>query len=127
MLAGCWISVSASPQADRAADQVEPVHHRNARGIATLQLKRDHAAKAIHLALGEGVLLKRGKPGIVYARDRRMVLQHFCNLHCAVGVTLDAQLQRLQTAQDQHRIERSEHRASHVFDADHADLCHILG
>ena len=47
--------------------------------------------------------------------DRRMCLQPGCDRHRRCGMALDPQLQRLQPAQDQHAVERRQHRARHVL------------
>ena len=114
------------PQADGAADQCKPVHHRDTSAIAAFQLKRDHAAKARHLALGQVVLFERGEARIVDPRNARMSIQHLRHLHRVLSMALHPQFQRLQSAQDQHGIEGREHGAGHVFDTDHANFGHVF-
>ena len=79
-------------KADRASDHPQPVHHRDACRISTFQLKRDHAAKAGHLLLGQGVLREARQTWIVDGFNAGMGLKRFCHTLGTRGMAFDAQL-----------------------------------
>ena len=94
--------------------------------LEAAHLERDNAAEPRHLADGHGVIgmvLQTGIEHFLHILGAGKEVHHFQRV-CAYGVY--AHLERLETAQDQKRLLRSEHCARNVLESDHADLVHDL-
>ena len=96
-------------------EQAQRLEERARRRQAALDHEREHPAEALHLLARQRVLrvLRQAGPG--QALDLGMAAQRFRDQACILIVPLHADVQRLQAAKHQERIERSGHRADRVL------------
>ena len=104
-------------QADGQRAQLKVVHElRRARAVA-VQLERHHAAEPAVLVhpRGERVLRMVLKPRVADVADGRVAFEELRHLHGVRAVAVHADVQRLEPARDQERVERRRRAAGHVL------------
>src|SRR5262249_56110236 len=84
-------------EAGGALDDLQPIVHALGTIVAALEIERDHAPKAGHLALGDLVVGVRRQPGIVHAADATIVGEKSRDGERVRVVLRNAQRERLQT------------------------------
>ena len=93
------------------------------RGVAVgLEFDAHHAAGLFHLLLRNLIALKVLQAGIIDLVHRRVVMEELRDLHGVGAVLFHPDVQGLETAGDQERIEGTQHGAGHILQAEGTDL-----